>query len=301
MPWGPLGPSGEGVGVCPGLQPDSQVLCFSLPPSVSTGGTQACLQYPALRAQELRNRQTAPVRCCATEHYVSALGFLFFSQNKSRGESVLVLTSRALLLDHDSIWPFICASTGPLRTSPPVGSRCLVWWWLTRLSSDGLGQFPLGTPEASPVGQGSLVSSRPPAFMAEPPLSCPASSSPVKAILPSLMALLNVSHYRVRTSWLKSPRLACVSSWAGGTCIPPPQVPGADPPSSTEPSLSRETHPRLLAFHLPSHLLFSFLHISSLTSSCLFSFESSPEFDLISRKINVGGAEGLRTVPGCGF
>lgn len=78
-------------------------------------------QYPALRAQERRNWQTALVLCCATERYVSALGFLFFSQNKSRGESVLVLTSRALLLDHDSIWPFICASTGPLRSIPSSG------------------------------------------------------------------------------------------------------------------------------------------------------------------------------------
>ena len=43
VPWGPLGPSGEGFGVCAGLQPDSQVLSFSLPSSVRAGGTQACL------------------------------------------------------------------------------------------------------------------------------------------------------------------------------------------------------------------------------------------------------------------
>ncbi|KAG5210679.1 hypothetical protein JEQ12_015873 [Ovis aries] len=69
-----------GVSPHPPAQPQTVHLVIIL-----EGGTQACLQYPALRAQELRNRQTALVRCCATEHYVSALGFLFFSQNKSRG------------------------------------------------------------------------------------------------------------------------------------------------------------------------------------------------------------------------
>lgn len=121
VPWGPLGPLGEGVGVCPRLQPDSQVLCFSLPSSVSAGRTQACLWYPALWAQERRSRQTAPVLCCATEHHVSALGFRFFNQNKSRGESILVLTSRALPLDHGSVWPFVCALTRPLCGVPSSG------------------------------------------------------------------------------------------------------------------------------------------------------------------------------------
>lgn len=80
VPWGPLGPSGEGVGVCPGLQPDSQVLCFSLPPSVSAGGTSTLLCGPK------SDGTGRPLWSSAVPRSVMFLLWVSFSSVKIRAE-----------------------------------------------------------------------------------------------------------------------------------------------------------------------------------------------------------------------